>query len=99
MTDASVVTSASATTGGSLTAVGSIQIQHTNQFFHVGQYYSGQTINSPSTCTDTTIRQAGVDRPVVGDRDVRQRCEIPPQVCVNMYDEHGQEGKPTNYRQ
>jgi hypothetical protein len=93
LTNASEVVSAGNTTTGTISPAGAIPIKGTNTFFHVAQYYAGETVNSQATCTDTGPNSsqgtwsATATYPSASD--------IPPQVCVNMYDEHGSEGKPT----
>ncbi len=61
--------------------------------FHVGQYYSGQTINSPTTCSDIVIGgKASSTAPWSATATYPSFADVPAQMCVNMYDEHGSEG-------
>jgi hypothetical protein len=93
LTNATIVTSPTATTTGTITPDGSIQI-HNDGYFHVSSDYNGQTINSASTCTDTTIGgQAGSTGSWSAMATYPSQSDLPPQICVNMYDEHGSEGK------
>lgn len=77
------------TTTGTVTPVGAIPIKG-GTFFHVGQYYAGEIINSPSTCIDTSTGSTGSWS---ASATYPSASDIPAQLCVNMYDEHGSEGK------
>lgn len=102
LTDATEVTSPTTTTTGTITSVGSIPIKGSgpgagSTYFHVAQYYAGQVINSPSTCTDSgTGPSATSSGSWSASATYPSLSDIPPEVCVNMYDEHGQEGSPSN---
>jgi hypothetical protein len=98
ITNASVVTGVPGveSQGGTLTPTGAIQIPN-DGYFHYGQYYSGQDVNSAGTCTDTTINgQQGSTGSWSATGTYPNKSDLPPQICVNMYDEHGSEGKPSN---
>ncbi|MGH9028630.1 MAG: hypothetical protein ACRDV4_03335, partial [Acidimicrobiales bacterium] len=70
-------------------------------FFHVSSQYDGQTVNSSSTCTDVPVPggngpnaetstgawAASATYPSVSD--------VPAQLCLILYDEHGSEAKPS----
>ena len=92
LTNATEVTAPGTTTTGSITSVGSIPIHNTNMFFHVAQYYAGETVNSASTCTDSGTGSSGSWS---ASATYPSMADVPAQVCVNMYDEHGSEGKPS----
>ncbi len=95
LTNATMVTSPTTTTTGTITPDGSIPIQG-GGFFHVSSDYNGQDINSSSTCSDTTIGgQAGSTGSWSAMATYPSQADMPPQICVNMYDEHGSEGKPS----
>ena len=95
LTHATIVTSPATTTTGTITPAGSIPIKN-DGFFHVSADYNGQTINSPSTCTDTTIGgQQGSTGSWSAMATYPNKSDLPPAICVNMYDEHGSEGKPS----
>jgi hypothetical protein len=100
LTNATEVLSAGNTTTGTISPVGAIQIHgqggSPNLFFHVPQYYAGEVVNSASTCTDTgSGNTAGSQGSWSAQATYPSKADVPAQLCVNMYDEHGQEGKPT----
>lgn len=96
LTNATEVTAPGTTTTGTVTSVGSIQIKSTNEYFHVAQYYAGEDVNSPTTCTDTgTGGSAGSTGSWSAMATYPNAKDIPPNICVNMYDEHGSEGQPS----
>jgi hypothetical protein len=93
LTNASVVATPGTTSTGTVSPAGAIPIKN-GGFFHVGQYYAGEDINSSSTCTDTgTGHATGSTGPWSATATYPSLADIPPQVCVNIYDEHGSEGK------
>jgi hypothetical protein len=95
LTDATMVTSPTATTTGTITPAGSIPIKG-DGFFHVSADYNGQDINSPTTCTDTgSGGSAGSTGSWSAMATYPNQSDLPPAICVNMYDEHGSEGKPS----
>jgi hypothetical protein len=96
LTNASAVVTPGSTTTATISPAGAIQLKNTTpaKFFHVAQYLAGESINSPSTCTETVVNgkpqssgswSASATYPSLSD--------IPQNVCVNMYDQHGSEGK------
>lgn len=97
-----VTTPGTTTTGNTVSFAGSIPVSG-GEYFHVGQYYSGETVNSSSTCTDTTTTTSGGGGPGGGSVTSSGNwtasatypaiSDLPAQICVNIYDEHGQEGK------
>jgi hypothetical protein len=95
LTNATIVTSPTTTTTGTITPAGSIPIKG-DGYFHVSADYNGQDINSPTTCTDTTINgQTGSTGSWSAMATYPNAKDIPPAICVNMYDEHGSEGNPS----
>ena len=94
-TDASIVDPPGTTTTGSVTSTGTAdQAAHPlsgGRFFHVGEFYAGETANSVSTCTDTTS-PSGSTASWTATATYPSAADVPPAVCVNMYDEHGSEG-------
>lgn len=97
LSDASLVNPPGTTTTGTLSFAGVIPIAKAGPYFHVPQYYDGETVNSPSTCTDTGAGggatssgawSATATYPSVSD--------VPQNLCVILYDEHGSEGKISN---
>jgi hypothetical protein len=98
LTNASIVTGPGVTTTGTVSPAGAIAIKNTSpvQYFHVGQYYAGESVNSSSTCTDYTANgKTGSTGSWSAVATYPSRSVMPPQVCVNMYDEHGKEGQPS----
>lgn len=88
LTNASVVNPPGITSTGSVSPTGAIPLPGGN-FFHVSDFYAGETVNSAGTCTDTAGNSSGswsatATYPSIAD--------VPPNICVNMYDEHGMEG-------
>ncbi len=103
LTNATVVNPPGTTTTGTVspfgTAIGSGPGGNLsgNRYFHVGQYYSGETVNSSTTCTDfTSGGKASSTAPWSASATYPSFADIPPQLCVNMYDEHGKEGQISN---
>jgi hypothetical protein len=96
LTNASIVTAPGTTTTGDEPFAGSIQLPNNGGYFHVGEYYDGEDVNSSSTCTDTgTGGSAGSTGSWSATATYPNKSDLPPQICVNMYDEHGSEGKPS----
>jgi len=98
LTNATVVTDKTGTVGrATISAAGAIPITG-DGFFHVSSQYNGFTVHhTGSTCIDTTVNgkvaasgawSAEATYPNAGD--------IPPNICVNMYDPHGKEGQPSS---
>ena len=92
LTNATEVTAPGVTTTGSVSPAGAIPIHNTSMFFHVGQFYAGETVNSASTCTDSGSGSSGSWSAAA---TYPSMADVPAQVCVNMYDEHGKEGQPS----
>lgn len=63
------------------------------KYFHVGPLYNGEDVNSAATCTDTGSGSTGA---WAASATYPQASDVPPQLCVIMYDEHGTEGNPSN---
>lgn len=99
LTNASIVTSPTTTSTGSVTATGFIKIPtgpppgSPQYYFHVGTDYAGQAIHSSSTCTD--LPGGGSTGSWSATATYPNQADLPPQVCVNMYDVHGKEGTPS----
>ena len=91
LTDATQVTGPGQTTTGTISPAGAIPIPG-GTYFHVAQYYAGEAVNSPTTCSDTANGSAGTWS---AQATYPSLSDIPDKVCVNMYDEHGKEGKPS----
>ena len=96
ITDPSQGENGAAPSTGSSTATGSWQIPGTSpaQFFHVDTAYDGQEIFTSAFCgsqadpkNPTGTYTATATYPSVSD--------IPAEICVNMYDVHGSQGKPS----
>jgi len=93
LTAASEVTSPGVTTTGTVSPDGDVPIRG-GTFFHVGEFYAGEDVNSPSTCTDTgSGPSAGSTGSWSASAVYPAVADVPSQVCVNIYDEHGSEGK------
>ncbi|HUY63955.1 MAG TPA: hypothetical protein VMV14_05505 [Acidimicrobiales bacterium] len=101
LTGATEVTAVGTTSTGTASPSGSLKIKGSggtpDSYFHVAQYLAGETVNSSATCTDTGSGgsatssgtwSAAATYPTAAD--------MPAQLCVNLYDEHGSEGKPSN---
>jgi hypothetical protein len=96
LTNASVVTGPGTTTTEPIQAAGSWQIKGTNTYFHVSSLYNGEDVNSSSTCTDTgSGSTAGSTGSWSATATYPSASDVPPEICVNMYDEHGSEGNPS----
>lgn len=83
--------SATALSSGTVTPVGAIAIPHTapSQFFHVGQYYAGE-----DTDLCAQVMPDGTPYgPWSATATYPSSSDIPAQLCVNLYDEHGSAGK------
>jgi hypothetical protein len=97
LTNASVVTGPGTTTNQSIQAAGSWLIKGTNTYFHVSSLYNGETVNSSSTCTDTgSGSSAGSTGSWSAVATYPSASDVPSSLCAIMYDEHGQEGQPSN---
>ena len=80
---------------GSSSATGSWQIHGTNQFFHVDTQYDGQEIFTSAFCSS----QADPKNPTgtfTATATYPDPSDIPAEICVNMYDVHGSQGKPSS---
>jgi hypothetical protein len=96
LTNASEVTGPGTTTTGSFDAAGAQQIKNNGGYFHVSSLYNGEDVNSSSTCTDTgTGSSAGSTGSWSAVATYPNKADIPANICVIMYDEHGSEGKPS----
>lgn len=98
LTNATEVATPGSTTTGTISPAGAIAIGNgpnpSGGYFHVAQYYAGEVVNSPSTCTDTTINgQPGSEGAWSATATYPNAADVPAAVCVNMYDEHGNEGQ------
>jgi hypothetical protein len=102
LTNAPIVTSPTTTTTGSGTATGYIAVPPGSPppppgtptyYFHVSTYYAGQAIHSATTCTD--LPGGGSTGSWSATATYPNQSDLPPQVCVNMYDVHGKEGTPS----
>ena len=91
LTDATQVTGPGQTTTGTISPAGAIPIPG-GTYFHVAQAYSGEAVNSPTTCTDTASGSMGSWS---AQATYPSLSTVPDQVCVNMYDEHGKAGHPS----
>jgi uncharacterized repeat protein (TIGR01451 family) len=96
ITDSAQDSSTGTEARGVLSAVGGIEYAPTGTYFHVSDVYDGQNVNTASTCTDITVGgkttstgpwSAAATYPSVSD--------VPAQLCLILYDEHGSEGQPT----
>jgi hypothetical protein len=93
LTNATEVTGYNTISTGTLSEVGSLAIPG-GTYFHVGQFYTGQDVNSSNTCTDTvsgtgagaTVTSSG---PWSSAATYPSVSDVPPEICVNVYDEHG----------
>jgi hypothetical protein len=95
LTNASAVTAVGTTTTTTISPAGAIPIKG-GGFFHVAKYYGGETINSASTCTNFgSGKTAGSTGSWSATATYPSQSDVPPQVCVNIYDEHGKEGQPS----
>lgn len=91
LTNVSLIPGFGQRTTGSQSPAGSIPIKG-DGFFHVGSQYNDETVNSSSTCTDTGPKSSTGSWSATATYP--NAADIPPNICVNGYDEHGSEGKP-----
>jgi len=92
LTNVSLVPGPNQKTTGSESAAGAIPIKG-DGFFHVGTMYNDETVNAASTCQDVTIGgKAGSQGSWSATATYPNASDIPPNICVNGYDEHGKEG-------
>jgi hypothetical protein len=96
LTNATAVVTPGSTTTTTISPAGAIQLKNVApaQFFHVGQYLAGETIHSASTCTDVMVNgKTAATGSWAASATYPSLSDIPANVCVNMYDQHGSEGK------
>jgi hypothetical protein len=92
LTHASEVTAPGTIGSGSITAGGSLPTP-SGSYFHMAPLYSSETVNGPTTCTDVTVSgKATSTGPWSATATYPNVASIPPEICVNVYDEHGKEG-------
>ena len=98
LSDASQVNGFASSTTGPMTSDGSITYTAGGTYFHVAEDYVGQDVNSAATCTDTgSGASAGSTGAWAASATYPAVADVPPQLCVIMYDEHGKEGQvPTD---
>ncbi|MGH9917338.1 MAG: hypothetical protein ACRD6W_00480 [Nitrososphaerales archaeon] len=103
LTNASEVTGFGTTTTGTISPSGSDSYKEgtgpgaTTEYFHVAPDYSGETVNSASTCTDTgSGPSASASGAWSAAATYPSTSDVPSQLCVNIYDEHGSEGSASN---
>jgi hypothetical protein len=95
LSNVSLIPSFGQRTTGSQSAAGAIQLADHTGYFHVGSMYNDETVNSATTCQDVTISgQQGSQGAWTATATYPNASDIPPNICVNGYDEHGNEGKP-----
>jgi uncharacterized repeat protein (TIGR01451 family) len=76
-------------------ATGSLAIPSTSDYFHFGPLYNGEDVNTASTCTDTGSGNSATSSGAWNASGTYPSAsDVPPQLCVIMYDEHGTEGSP-----
>ena len=93
LTNASIVTSPGVTSTGTISPAGAWQIKNSSNWFHVPQLYDGETVNSAATCTDTgTGKNATSSGSWSATATYPNQADMPAQLCVIMFDEHGSEG-------
>ena len=99
LTNATAVTGVATTvTNATVSPVGSIAYKPGGTFFHTGAFYSGQDINTSSSCTDSVQGGGGNDTstgPWSASATYPNAKDVPAQLCVIFYDEHGNEGQPS----
>jgi len=96
LTNVSLVPGPNQKTTGSESAAGAIPIKG-DGYFHVGTMYNDETVNSASTCQDVSIGgKAGSQGSWSATATYPNASLIPPNICVNGYDEHGKEGKASS---
>lgn len=94
LADASIVSTPGTTTTGSITATGTAPGSLAGgNLFHVGSDLNGEVVNSVSGCT-VLPGNAGITGPWSASATYPSLADIPPQICVNMYDLHLQNGGP-----
>ncbi len=66
-------------------------------YFHVGQFYSGENVNNSTNCHDTIVSGKDTSSGAwSASATYPSAADVPAQLCVNMYDEHGSEGNISN---
>ena len=94
LTNASMVPGPAQKSTGTISPAGAIKIKQNGLFFHVAQEYADETVNSTS-CTDTPANK-GSTGPWTATATYPNLKDVPSQICVNIYDEHGQINKASN---
>jgi hypothetical protein len=95
LTNASEATGPGTNTTGTISPAGAIPIPG-GTFFHVAQFYAGQVVNSAATCTDSGTGPAATSSGAwSASATYPTLSDVPPSVCVNVYDPHGKEGQPS----
>ena len=73
---------------------GSLRISN-GTFFHVGQFYAGEDVFTPATCSVAVVNNvSGATGAWQAAATYPSAAQIPPSICVNMYDLHGRAGQP-----
>ena len=94
----------SAATVGSITSTGAMQFDNSEpafagKYFYVGDYYSDSTIFTSAFCNASQPGGSSVTTAFSGKFNASATyptaADVPAQICVNTYDEHGTQGKPT----
>jgi len=97
LTNVSLVPGPNQKTTGSESAAGAIQLADKSGYFHVGTMYNDETVNSATTCQDVSISgKTGSQGAWSATATYPNASDIPPNICVNGYDEHGSEGKASS---
>ncbi len=90
LTSASIVSTPGTTTTGSISSTGSLPITGGNHF-HVSSDLNGEVVNAVSGCTVTA---GGIVGAWSSSATYPSQADIPPAICVNMYDLHFQGNGP-----
>lgn len=96
MTNATVVLAHGSTQRASVNPAGAIAIPG-GTYFHTGANFSGEVPFSGSTC-QVVVRSgvSGATGAWSAQATYPAGAQLPPQLCVNMYDPHGKAGKPSD---
>lgn len=64
-------------------------------YFHEGSEFDGIVVNTPTTCKTTTASgKKGSQGAYAASATYPSAADVPPAICVNLYDLHGTEGRP-----
>ncbi|MBQ0929236.1 hypothetical protein [Ideonella alba] len=96
MSNATVVLAHGSTTRADVNPAGAIAIPG-GTYFHTGPKFSGEVPFSKTTCrVEVRGGVSGATGAWSAEATYPAGAQLPPQLCVNMYDPHGKAGSPSN---